>query len=372
MKTRSLVTVFAIAALAGVACEKKEEAPATPKPADTGSAAAPKASADKGGAVKIDPAMLAIFQALPEKAESKENPSTPEKIALGKQLYFDARLSKNHDVSCNSCHLLDKYGVDGKKVSEGHKKQTGDRNAPTVYNAAIQFVQFWDGRAKDVEEQATKPITNPKEMAMPDEKAVVAVLKSIPEYEAAFKKAFPEDKDPVTLVNVGKAIGAFERTLLTPTKWDKYLAGDKTALNEEELKGLKTYLDTGCQTCHMGAGLGGTMYQKLGLLKPWPDTKDQGRFQETKQEADKMMFKVPLLRNVEKTAPYYHDGSQATLEEAVKSMAEYQLGKNLDDGQVKSIVTFLKTLTAEPLPADAIKAPELPKSTAKTPKPNPN
>jgi cytochrome c peroxidase len=122
----------------------------------------------------------------------------------------------------------------------------------------------------------------------------------------------------------------------------------------------------------MGAGLGGTMYQKLGLLKPWPDTKDQGRFQETKQEADKMMFKVPLLRNVEKTAPYYHDGSQATLEEAVKSMAEYQLGKNLDDGQVKSIVTFLKTLTAEPLPADAIKAPELPKSTAKTPKPNPN
>jgi cytochrome c peroxidase len=200
MKTRSLVTVFAIAALAGVACEKKEEAPATPKPADTGSAAAPKASADKGGAVKIDPAMLAIFQALPEKAESKENPSTPEKIALGKQLYFDARLSKNHDVSCNSCHLLDKYGVDGKKVSEGHKKQTGDRNAPTVYNAAIQFVQFWDGRAKDVEEQATKPITNPKEMAMPDEKAVVAVLKSIPEYEAAFKKAFPEDKDPVTLV----------------------------------------------------------------------------------------------------------------------------------------------------------------------------
>lgn len=371
MKTRSLITVFAISALAAVACDKKEEAPVAPKGTAT-SSAAPKASGDKAGAVKIDPAMLAIFQELPAKSESKDNPSTPDKVTLGKQLYFEARLSKNQDVSCNSCHMLDKYGVDGKKTSEGHKKQLGDRNSPTVYNAAIQFVQFWDGRAKDVEEQATKPITNPKEMAMADEKAVVAVLKSMPEYEAAFKKAFPDDKDPITLVNVGKAIGAFERTLLTPTKWDKYVGGDKTALSEEELKGLKTYLDTGCQTCHMGAGLGGTMYQKLGLLKPWPDTKDQGRFQETKADADKMMFKVPLLRNVEKTAPYYHDGSQATLEEAVKSMAEYQLGKQLDADQTKSIVTFLKTLTAEPLPADAIKAPELPKSTAKTPKPNPN
>src|SRR5262249_20089237 len=160
------------------------------------------------------------------------------------------------------------------------------------------FVQFWDGRAKDVEEQATKPILNPDEMAMPNEAAVVKVLSSMPEYVAGFKKAFPQDKDPITLANVGKAIGAFERKLVTPSRWDKYLKGDKAALTAEEKAGFNKFFDTGCIACHTGSGVGGTMYQKLGLVKPWPDQKDLGRAKETKQEADKMMFKTPGLRNV--------------------------------------------------------------------------
>lgn len=361
-----MLVAVALGVVAAMGCEKKDEGAAKPA---TSAAASATASA-KPETKEIDPKMLAVFQALPAKLDDKDNPTTPEKVALGRQLYFDARLSKNHDVSCNSCHDLATYGVDGKKVSDGHKKQNGTRNAPTVYNAAVQLSQFWDGRAKDVDEQATKPILNPKEMAMPDEKAVVAVLSSMPEYVAAFEKAFPGEKAPVKLANVGKAIGAFERTLLTPSRFDKYLEGDKTALTEPELAGLKLFLDTGCQSCHMGVGVGGTAMQKLGLVKPWPDDKDTGRMEVTKQETDKMMFKVPILRNVAKTAPYFHDGSQATLEATIKAMGEYELGRALTDDQAKSISTFLGALTGT-LPADT-KAPALPKSSPKTPKPDPN
>lgn len=319
--------------------------------------------------VTVDPAKLAVFKALPVTMESAGNPITDEKVALGRMLYFEKRLSKGQDVSCATCHELTKYGVDGASTSTGHKGQKGNRNSPTVYNAAGHFVQFWDGRAPTVEEQAKGPILNPVEMAMSSEKDAIAVLKSMPEYVQAFQKAFPKDKDPVTYDNVGFAIGAFERKLVTASRWDKFLNGDQAALTDAEKVGLNKFLDAGCQTCHNGTYMGGNMFQKLGAVKQWPADKDLGRFAVTKQEADKMVFKVETLRNIDRTGPYYHDGSVATLNDAVAKMAEFQLGKTLSKEDVDSIVTFLKTLTGD-IPADYIKAPELPKSTARTPKPD--
>jgi cytochrome c peroxidase len=284
-------------------------------------------------------------------------------------LYYDARLSKGQDVSCNSCHDLNKYGVDNQPVSDGDKGQKGTRNSNTVYNAAGNFVQFWDGRAPTVEEQAKGPILNPVEMAMPDQKKVLAVLNSMPEYVEAFQKAFPGEKPPVTFDNLAKAIGVFERKLVTVSRWDKFLGGDQAALSDQEKAGLNKFLDAGCQNCHNGVYVGGSMFQKLGLAKPWENANDPGRFAVTKQEADRMVFKVPGLRNVEKTAPYFHDGSIATLEDAVSKMADHQLAKTLNKEEADSIVTFLKALTGE-LPTEYIKEPPLPKSTGKTPKPD--
>jgi cytochrome c peroxidase len=316
----------------------------------------------------IDPAKLKAYAPLPDLAPEKA-PITGEQVALGRMLYYETRLSRNQQLSCNSCHALTKYGVDNQPTSEGHKGQKGDRNSPTVYNAAIQFVQFWDGRAADVEAQAKGPILNPVEMAMSSDKQVVAVLKSMPEYAEAFRKAFPADKDPVTYDNVGKAIGAFERKLVTPARWDKFLKGDQTALTAEEKAGFNTFVTSGCQTCHAGALLGGNMFQKIGTVKPWPDTSDLGRFKVTKSEADKFMFKVPSLRNIEKTGPYFHDGKVPTLNGAIAKMADYQVGKTLTDAEIQSIATWMKSLTGE-IPVDYIKQPELPKSTSKTPKPS--
>jgi cytochrome c peroxidase len=319
-------------------------------------------------AVVVDRAQLKMFKALPDAMESQKNPTTEAKVTLGRMLYYDPRLSTNQDVSCNSCHDLAKYGVDGQPVSDGTKGQKGTRNAPTVYNAAGHFVQFWDGRAPDVEEQAKGPVMNPVEMAMSSDKAVVAVLKSMPEYVVAFKKVFPADKDPVTFENTARAIGVFERRLVTPSRWDRFLNGDRTALTDAEKAGFNKFMEVGCQACHAGTYLGGEVYQKLGVVQPYPDTSDAGREAVTKQESDRMVFKVPSLRNADKTAPYFHNGKVTTLGEAVKEMGEYQLGKQVKDDEVASIVTFLKTLTGE-IPAEYIKPPELPKSTAKTPKP---
>jgi cytochrome c peroxidase len=320
-------------------------------------------------AVTVDPIKLQMFQPLPESIPSDKNPITEAKETLGRMLYYEPRLSKGQDISCNSCHMLDKYGVDLQPTSDGHKGKRGDRNSPTVYNAAGHFVQFWDGRAADVEEQAKGPVMNPVEMAMPSEKRVMAVLKSMPKYVDLFKKAFPEDKEPVNFGNMAKAIGAFERRLVTPSRWDKFLRGDSQALTNEEKAGFNLFMETGCQACHMGTYLGGSMYQLLGLAKPWPDVSDRGREKVTQNAADRMMFKVPGLRNIGETKPYFHNGRVQTLEEAVSRMAEYQLGKTLNDGQVRSIITFLKTLTGE-IPAEYIKMPVLPKSTRKTPKPD--
>jgi cytochrome c peroxidase len=357
------VSALVLVALAALGCEEKKAPPApAPTPKDT--APAPKAAAT------IDRALLNAFAPLPEKMAPSTGAMSDDAVALGKQLYFETRLSKNHDLSCNSCHGLDTYGVDNKPTSPGHKGQLGGRNSPTVYNAALHSSQFWDGRAKDVEEQALGPILNPVEMAMKDEASVLAVIRSIPEYVASFKKAFPADKEPVTYANVGKAIGAFERTLVTPSRWDKYLGGDDNALSSEERAGLAKFLDVGCSTCHMGAGLGGRDFKKLGQAKAWPtELKDNGRFDVTKDAADKHVFKVPSLRNIDKTGPYFHDGSVKSLDEAVKLMATHQLGKDLSTADVESIVTFLKSLTGE-LPK--VEKPELPKSTAKTPKADPS
>lgn len=316
----------------------------------------------------IEPSALKAFSPLPDVATGKD-PITPDKIALGRMLYYDGRLSKSQKLSCNGCHTLTKFGVDNEPTSQGYKGQRGDRNSPTVYNAAIHFVQFWDGRAPDVEEQAKGPVLNPVEMGMASEKEVITVLKSMPEYVAAFKKAFPADKDPVTYDNVGRAIGAFERGLITPARWDKFLKGDQTALTVEEKAGFNTFIASGCGTCHAGTLLGGNMFQKIGVVKPWPDNSDPGRFKVTKNEADRFMFKVPSLRNIEKTGPYFHNGTVATLDDAVLKMADYQVGKTLDPAQVWSITTWMKSLTGE-IPADYIKEPALPKSTSKTPKPS--
>jgi cytochrome c peroxidase len=312
--------------------------------------------------VKIEPAKLKMYKPLPEPKAMSE-----EMTSLGRMLYYETRLSKNQKISCDSCHDLAKYGVDGKPTSEGHKGQKGDRNSPTVYNAAIHFVQFWDGRAPDVEQQAKGPVLNPVEMAMASEKHVIAVLKSMPEYVDAFKKAFPGEKDPVTYDNMGKAIGAFERKLVTPARWDKFLKGEENALTAGEKAGFLAFANAGCQTCHAGALLGGNMFQKIGAVKPWPNESDPGRFKVTKNEADKMMFKVPSLRNIEKTGPYFHDGKTATLTEAIAKMGDHQLGKTMTDAEVKSIATWMNSLTGE-IPVDYIKEPALPKSTPKTPK----
>lgn len=359
----------ALVALSLVAAGCKEEAPPPPPPPPP--APVKPAEPPKPRTVEIPADKLSAFAALPADVPSPDNPFSDEKIALGRMLFFEKRLSKNHDISCNSCHVLDTYGVDNQPTSTGHKGQKGARNSPSVYNAALHVAQFWDGRAATVEAQARGPVLNPVEMALPDAKAVEKVLSSMPEYVDAFKKAFPGDKKPVSFDNMAKAIGAFERKLLTPGRWDKFLAGDKTALTDAEKEGFLKFVETGCTACHNGPAVGGQTYMKLGLVTPWPNDKDLGRFEVTKNEADKLVFKVPSLRNVEKTAPYFHDGSVATLPEAVKLMAKHQLGKELSDADTASIIAFLGTLTGE-LPADFIKAPELPKSTAKTPKPNPN
>lgn len=275
------------------------------------------------------------------------------KVDLGRHLYYEKRISKDNTLSCNSCHDLPSYGVDGVDFSEGVGGQRVGRNSPTVYNAAMHIAQFWDGREPTVEEQAKGPILAAKEMSMPNPEMVISRLKAIPEYNELFKLAFPRAADPITYDHVGQAIGAFERCLTTPARFDSYLQGKTSALSADEKKGLEIFVKNSCTTCHVGTLLGGQMYQKAGLVKPWPNQADLGRFDVTKLESDKMMFKVPSLRNIEKTAPFFHDSSAKTLEEAVRLMGVHQLGLELTASDTKSLVAFLKSLTGE-LPAEFI------------------
>ncbi|MGE0712181.1 MAG: cytochrome-c peroxidase [Planctomycetota bacterium] len=315
-----------------------------PQPAKTGAAKTGAASADP----KLKEAQMvakAIYGPLPARADDPKHPSSPEKIALGKALFYDGRLSKNGKISCNSCHKLDNFGVDGEPTSPGHTGERGTRNSPTVYNAALHTAgQFWDVREKDVEAQAKAPILNPVEMGMGGGEEVVKVLEGIPGYVELFKAAFPGQDKPVTYDNLGEAVGAFERTLMTPGRFDDFANGDLGALNADEVAGLQLFNSVGCSQCHTGPAFGGNAVKKLGEQVAW-ESKDQGRFEVTKQESDRLMFKVPSLRNVAKTGPYLHDGSIASLEEIVRKMAKHQLNKELDDDQVKKLVAFLGALT---------------------------
>jgi cytochrome c peroxidase len=346
-----LSLVAALAVIAG-ACTKEPPAPPVERPKIT-----------------IDPSELTAFAPLPDSVPAADGVSTDDMVSLGRMLFFDPRLSKSQKISCNSCHDLATYGVDNQPTSDGHKGQVGTRNSPTVFNAAGHFAQFWDGRAADVEEQAKGPVLNPVEMAMPAEPVVVKVLESMPEYVQAFEKAFPNDKKKVSYDNMAKAIGAFERKLLTPSRWDKFLKGDHTALTPEEQAGFKVFNASGCGTCHAGALLGGSFYQKMGAVKPFPRSADTGREKVTKNAADEGMFKVPSLRNVEKTAPYFHDGQTPGLDQAVRDMGEYQLGRALTTEDTRQIIDFLRVLTGT-IDPEFTRPPALPHSTAKTPKPD--
>ena len=319
---------------------------------------------------------LALFSLFLSSAATAKEPIEPIKAAtninhaqaeLGKKLYFDPRLSKSGFISCNSCHNLSMGGTDNLVTSIGHNWQQGPINSPTVLNSGLNFVQFWDGRAKDLNEQAGGPIANPKEMAFSHELAV-DVLTSIPGYVAEFKTVY--QKDSISIDQVTEAIAEFEKTLVTPnSRFDLWLKGDKTAINAQELAGYQLFKNSGCVACHAGAAVGGTMYQKMGLVAPY-QTKNpaQGRFDVTGNEAERMMFKVPTLRNIELTYPYFHDGQAKTLAQAVDIMGRLQLGRNFNEQEIADLVAFLKTLTGEQ-PKFAL--PILPASTAKTPSPEP-
>lgn len=305
-----------------------------------------------------------IFSPLPQVMTSEKNPATPEKVKLGKILFYESRISVDGTVSCARCHPIGLYAADGLKKSIGNNCKVNPRNAPTLFNAAGQISAHWIGNRVDVEDQARQSVTGPPSFGMPSNEAVEAKLKGIPGYTELFKKAFPGESSPVTVDNFARAVGAFERTLVTSSRFDSFLQGDIAALKEQEKSGLKAYMDAGCIMCHFGPYVGGQIYEKFGIFEPyWKYTKsepvDEGRYAVTKNEADKYVFKVPIHRNVAKTAPYFHDGSVDKLEEAVWIMGKVQLNRDLTKDQVEQIVTFLKSLTGK-IPEETLIIPLLP------------
>lgn len=312
------------------------------------------------------------FEPLPAKVPvPADNPTTKEKIELGKQLYFDPRLSVDGTLSCNSCHNVMSSGTDNRPVSVGVAGQKGGRNAPTVWNSAFLSAQFWDGRAATLEDQAKGPILNPIEMGMPSPEAAVDRIKSIPGYSTQFKQVFG-GSDPVTYDNIAKAIAAYERTLVTPNSaFDRYMKGDKKTLSPAAQRGMKLAQSVGCTACHNGPNFAGPaslpvgqgFYQKFptftdnDYVTKYKLMDDKGRFEVTKDKADQHMWRVPTWRNVALTAPYFHNGSVATLDEAVRVMAKTQLNKDLTHEQVADIVAFLNSLSGE-FPKQAL--PRLP------------
>ena len=293
--------------------------------------------------------------------------TSPGKVELGKKLFFDPRLSRSGFISCNSCHNLSMGGSDNLKTSIGDKWQKGPINSPTVLNSSLNVAQFWDGRAKDLKEQAGGPIANPGEMAFTHDLAV-DLLTSIPQYVAEFKKVFGHDK--LTIDEVTQAIAAFEETLVTPNaRFDKWLKGDKKAINAQELRGYQLFKSSGCVSCHNGPNLGGTSFQKMGLVEAYKtDNPAEGRSAVTGNDAERFNFKVPTLRNVELTYPYFHDGAADTLTQAVDTMGRLQLGKKFTPEENADIVAFLKTLTGD---QPKFTLPILPPSSDKTKRPQP-
>jgi len=303
------------------------------------------------------------WQPLPEKAPAPEdNPTTEDKVELGKKLYFDPRLSETGTVSCNTCHNVMEGGDDGRPSSMGVHGRIGPRNAPTVWNAAFQSTQFWDGRADSLEEQAKGPLLAHPEMGMSSHDQVMDRVREVPGYVAEFKDVFGGD-NPVNIENAVDAIGAFERTLITPNSpYDQYAKGDKDALTEKQKKGMQAFQQAGCTSCHSGPAFNGpqmNMEQGQGFFQKFPTftdneyvekydlMADKGRAEATGNDAHKHMYKVPTLRNIELTAPYFHNGAVKTLPEAVRVMAKTQLNKELSEQQVENIVAFLNSLTGE-------------------------
>jgi len=288
-------------------------------------------------------------------------------VELGKKLFFDPRLSKSGFISCNSCHNLGMGGTDNLKTSIGHKWQQGPINAPTVLNSSLNIAQFWDGRAEDLKAQAGGPIANPGEMASSHTLAI-DVLESIPEYVIEFKQTFGQDH--IDIDQVTEAIAEFEKTLVTPnSRFDQWLLGNKDVLTSKELAGYKLFKDSGCVACHYGPAVGGLSFQIMGVVEPY-ETKStaEGLSAVTGKDADRFKFKVPTLRNVELTYPYFHDGEAETLTEAVDVMGRLQLGKKFSSAENANIVAFLKTLTGD---QPSFLLPILPPSSDKTPRPKP-
>ncbi|MGO9015877.1 MAG: cytochrome-c peroxidase [Dissulfurispiraceae bacterium] len=293
-----------------------------------------------------------IIGPLPASMPSSENPITPEKVKLGKMLFYEPRISVDGSVSCSKCHPIALYAADGLKKSVGNNCKVNPRNDPTVFNAASQISEHWIGNRTSVEDQAKQAIIGPPAFGMPSYEAAEKVLRSFKEYENLFKAAFPSDKEPLNIDNFAKAIGAFERTLITPAPFDAFLKGNKDAMTLQQKNGLGTFMDLGCVGCHFSPYVGGQMYQKFGIFAPYEKyTKSQqvdvGRYAVTKNESDKYVFKVPVLRNVAMTPPYFHDGSVDNLTDAVWIMGKIQLGRDLTKEQVQDIAAFLHALTGE-------------------------
>jgi len=320
---------------------------------------APAATAPPRATIRdaINPRLLRRFRPIAHLG-GEAGAARADLVSLGRMLWYEPRLSRSGKVSCNGCHDLDQAGVDHRPTSLGDRGQHGRRNAPTVYNSVGHVAQFWDGRATSLEAQAAGPILNPLEMASTRE-GVVRTLSSIPEYESAFRRAFPADPAPLTFDHVTVALAAFERGLVTRSRWDSFLAGNRAALTPDEVRGLRVFLEVGCVGCHTGPQVGASMFQVAGFVEAWPNQRDQGRFEVTGAPHDHMVFKVPTMKNVARTAPYFHDGSCDDLATAVRVMGRHQLGIDLTDREVASIVTFLGVLSGDAA-RDYIARPELP------------
>jgi len=330
------------------------------------------------GASLLSPAIFAAdWQALPSEAPApSNNPTSAAKVELGKMLFMDPRFSSTGTVACNSCHNVMEGGDDDRQFSMGIHGKTGGRNAPTVWNSAFASTQFWDGRAASLEEQAKGPVTNPVEMGMPNLEEAFARVKAIPGYADAFRKAYGSN-DAMTIENAAKAVAAFERTLITPNSpYDQFVKGNKKALNKAQQRGMKKFAELGCTACHSGAAFNGpTMPEGQGFFAKFPtfsgseyDTryellKDNGRYEVSKNDTDKNMWRVPTLRNISLTAPYFHNGAVKTLSEAVRVMARTQLNKELSDKDTADVVAFLDSLTGE---FPAIAMPRLPGKAGET------
>lgn len=312
-----------------------------------------------------------LFLPVPDSAPVLENnPANPARVELGKMLFFDPRLSASHLISCNTCHNVGLGGVDLQETSVGHGWQKGPRNAPTVLNSVFNIAQFWDGRAKDLAEQAKGPVQASVEMSNSPEQ-VIATLKSMPEYMALFAKAFPGEKDPVTFDNMAKAIEVFEATLITPNApFDRFLKGEEQSLKAAEKEGLQLFMNKGCAGCHNGVNIGGTSYFPFGVREvPTSEVRppgDVGRFQVTNTASDRYVFKSPSLRNIALTPPYFHSGKVWELTDAVTIMGTAQLGITLSPAEAEKITSFLRTLTGV---QPQVVHPVLPPNSGTTPRP---